>query len=761
MPGLRFSLIFALFPGVAFAQQVEGNEPAQLPEVVVEGQAPVEEQAPEAKPKSKKKAVVTAPKAAKSKPAATPSPAPVVNADANAGADADTSANSGQSAIVETGTSPVRDYVATKTTTGIKTDTPLREIPQSITVVGQEQIRDQGAQNIQDALRYVPGVVADGLGIDSRTDNIIIRGTQAAEFLDGMRRTLGSYTDTYKIEPYFMERIEVLRGPASILYGQAPVGGIVNSISKRPLDEARREITVEYGSFDFKQTKADFTGPLTDDGKWSYRVVALARDSETQVDFTDDDRVGLAPALTYRPVLGTSITVLGQFQKSETGTTQLFLPVIGSRFPSDYGRIPFNRFVSEPGIEKYNTDVASGTLLIDHKFNDAFRFRHSSRYSDVQVDYDTIYVDFFTVDDPSDRLVTRNVYFADYDTSIFNTDTNLEAKFATGALDHKVLFGFDSINSRYQTVWQFTTDNSLFDLYAPVYGQADFVLPDPTVDPLHRVSQTGLYVQDQLRLGDWIGVVGARRDNLRDDIGGEVQEDQATTYRAGLMYELDFGLTPYVSYAESFVPLIGRKFGGGFFEPQEGEMSEAGFKYQAPGTSLVINSAIYDLTESNRLATDLAHPDFQIQTGAVNVRGFEIEAAGRLTSELKIIASYSYTDARYEGGDKKGFQVESVPEHLAAFWAVYDFHTPALDGWSIGGGVRYVGTSLDGLDEIKTPAVGLFDAMIAYENDEWRWSLNGTNLTNEEYLSTCIGGISGTCYNGTLRTITTGLTYKF
>ena len=224
----------------------------------------------------------------------------------------------------ETATGPFKGYAATQTSTGIKTDTPIQEIPQSISVVGAEQIRDQGANTLQEALHYVPGVIADGYGLDSRTDSIFVRGTEAAEYLDGLRRTFNYYVFNYRIDPYFMERIEVLRGPASVLYGQAPVGGIVDAISKRPQEEAYREITVEYGTYDWKQVMTDMTGKLTEDGKWLYRITGLARDADTQVDYVDDDRLAFAPAITYRPVAGTSITLLGHFRDDHTGSTAQF-----------------------------------------------------------------------------------------------------------------------------------------------------------------------------------------------------------------------------------------------------------------------------------------------------------------------------------------------------------------------------------------------------------------------------------------------------
>ncbi len=520
------------------------------------------------------------------------------------------------------GTGPVNGYMAQETTSGIKTDTPLREVPQSVSVVGAEQIRDQNAQSVQDALRYVPGVVADAYGFDSRNDGSFIRGTDPSEFLDGLRHNFNYYSFKYRIEPYFMERVEVLRGPSSVLYGQSAVGGLVNAVSKLPQDKQGGEIGVEYGTFDFKQVKFDTTGLVTSDGKWSYRLSGLARDAETQVDFVDDDRYALQPAITYRPTNDTSITVLGNFQKDQSGSSSQFLPIVGTLYPNSSGRtIPRDRFIGEPG-DHYDTDAASGTLMIDHRFDSTFKIHHTSRYADVHNDYASTYAMFWAspvyVPGSNEEEIYRSKFASVTDSQVFNQDTNLEAKFSTGPVSHKVLGGVDYANFQGKQATQSASNYTPFNVYNPVYGlpetlyayPCDYssgeapVVEAPTCYSDQEVSQTGLYIQDQIRIGNWIAVLGARKDWVENETGGSVQKDDAMTYRAGLMYEFASGFTPYFSYAESFLPVVGTDAALNPFDPQQGRMYELGFKYQPAGANFTINSAIYDISESNRIVYD-------------------------------------------------------------------------------------------------------------------------------------------------------------
>ena len=539
------------------------------------------------------------------------------------------------------GLGPVVGYVAKQSVSGTKTDTPLKEIPQSITVVGRPQMVDQGVKSLQEAVRYAPGVVADLFGLDTRTDSIAIRGQEATvTFVDGLRRFYGNYTNAGRIEPYTLERIEILRGPSSVLYGQSGVGGTINMVSKLPSLVAHNEISFDYGTFQTRELRFDLTGPASPDGTWLYRMIGLGRDANTQVDFVRDDRLLFSPAITFRPSGDTSITLLTQISRDRSGSVQQFLPHEGTLFPGPNGRLPRSRFVGEPNFDRYNVDSRSATLLIDHKFDSRWSFHHGSRFSNTHVVYGQIFP--YIPDrqepflDPQRRWVERDVFFSDTRTSTITSDTNVVGNLDIGPTRHKVLSGFDYSRAFESRSTGFASDAHPFDIFAPGYGLLQLydpstgdLLPGLPVErrPDRAQSQAGLYIQDQIRFGPLVGVFGLRKDwTVNRTLGGASETADALTKRAGLMYELPFGLTPYASYAESFVPVAGVDFFDKGFKPLQGRSVELGFKYQHPGTSFVVNGAIYDATEKNRLQADPDHPGFSIQTNAMaRLRGLEIE----------------------------------------------------------------------------------------------------------------------------------------
>lgn len=671
-------------------------------------------------------------------------------------------------ATTESAYGPVQGYNAKQSATGTKTDTPLRETPQSITVVTADRMRDTGATTVQEAVRYVPGVMADSYGPDSRVDSLTIRGMEPSIYLDGMRTT-NSWWNSQRLDPYALERTEVLRGPSSVLYGSTTTAGLVNLVSKRPQAKELHEVGVQYGSFNRKQVQTDHTGKLSADGEWLYRLIGIVRDSDYQTDYVKDNRVLLMPAITWRPTNATNWTAIATYQKDKTGSSTAFLPHSGTIFPNPNGQIPTSRFVGDPATDLYQTETLSIASLFDRRFSDALKVSHNMRYSDIKGIYNSVYSNSFSATpylDPAQRTVSRYVDFSNSHRKTFTSDTNAELKLNTGPLSHKILVGLDYRRMNENGAAGSYEDLTPFDLYAPVYNPV--ALPAMTTMPGLMQKQLGVYVQDQIRWGSLIGVFGARQDTATSDIAGLApQTDKATTGRAGLMYELPFGLTPYVSYAQSFDPQFGSAPYGndkcldsdnGLCKPVLGEQYEVGFKYR-PSNDLTVNGALFDIKQKNRKTWDAVSNLGYTQIGEARIRGAELEVLATIARDVDLIGAYTYLDAKVLSGDNAGKRIETVPEHQASLWGKYRFSLFGQAGFSLGGGVRYVGAVWDGADTIQTPGYTLYDAMAAWENKNWRFQINGTNLADTVYFTACL--TRGDCFVGTRRTVLSSLTYKF
>lgn len=667
----------------------------------------------------------------------------------------------------ETARSEVRGYVAKRATTATKTDTSILETPQSISVVTADQIEDQKAQSVQELLRYSAGVVADQYGLDSRADSYSIRGNEATQYLNGLRGLNNYYTETTRPDPYNLERVEILRGPSSMLYGAGGVGGIVNLVSKRPQAVAKREIGISLGNYDRKQLNADMTGPLNEDGTLLYRVVTLARETGTQVDYADDQRVLFAPSLTWRPNDRTNLTLLAQYQLNDGRSTPQFLPWSGVLRPNPNGKIPYDTYLSDPDFDRYKTQSAHFGWSFEHILNDTWTLRQNFRYTSSRNKYSSLYPNSFTGGanpyiDVNQRIINRYVDASRSDAKTINLDNNAQARFVTGFAQHTLLMGLDYSRFR-QGISGFSdgAQGNPIDVYDPVYNPVDLSNVVGYQLPMSRQFQTGVYVQDQIRIGQWIATIGLRRDEAkRQSEGSDAQVDRKTTGRYALSYIFDNGWAPYISYAESFQPVQGTDKNGKLFTPQEGEQWELGLKYQPDGSRSRFTAAVYDMRDTNRLTVDPTSVFFSVQKGEIRTRGLELESLMAFDNRLDMIATYSYTDAKYSktnNADEKGEQVETIPRHLASVWGIKRFSLGSIDGFRAGLGARYIGASHDSTGVLETPDVTLVDAMIGLDHGSWRYALNASNLFDKEYVSTCIS--RGDCWLGARRQAIASATY--
>lgn len=665
------------------------------------------------------------------------------------------------SAENESATSSVVGYRAKNAVTATKTDTPLAETPQSVTVVTRDQMVDQGATNLQDALNYAAGVRSDAYGLDSRTDSFLVRGSEPSLYLDGLQMfSSGWYTATARPDPYTLERLEVLRGPAGMLFGAGTAAGVLNMVSKRPQQQAYREVGVQYGSWNRKQLQADFTGPLTADGDWSYRLVALKRDADTQVDHVPDDRSLVMPSLTWRPSAATSLTLQALWQKDKTGTTAQFFPWEGTILPNVNGRLPTSRFIGEPG-DGYDTERKTFGWLFEHKLNDQWTLRQNFRMSRTFNDSHYHYADFFSIpggwglDPTGQRLLGRVNDKSLTWTRMAGIDNHIEGHVDTGALRHTLLLGAEYSRQRQDKAEG--SSYTAIDAYAPVYGDAIGYMPVTEFGSLPRTTQrnAGLYLQDQVKWNNWIFVAGLRHDRSTAGVTGSASETtSATSKRAGAMYLLPSGWSPYLSYTESFTPQAGYDLDGQLFKPLRGEQAEAGIKYQPEGSPTSFTASAFSLKEKNRTVSDNTNPNYGRQVDATKNEGLELELKTTLARDFELIANYTRIHV-----DRK---LTDTPRDQASAWGKYRFAIGSLTGFSAGAGVRYL-SGFNDIDGASTgphvPSVTLVDLMLAYETAQWRYALNINNATDKTYFSTCLA--RGDCWYGKRREVVASATYRF
>jgi iron complex outermembrane receptor protein len=680
--------------------------------------------------------------------------------------------------VVDTPVGPDAGYVAKLTRAGTKTSTPLNEIPQSISIVTREQMADQNVQSMQDALRYTAGVRAEMYGVDNRGDWFTIRGgSEGSVMLDGRRRPLSGYYGNVRDEPYAYERLEVLRGPSSIMAGQNGPGGVVNLVSKRPQAEAQREIGVQLGNYEYKQLNVDLTGPLNQDGTLLYRLVALGRDTDTQVDHTSDERQFIAPSLTWRPNAETSLTLFTEYQRDESNNTTGYFPWVGTILPAPYGQIPWDTFIGEPAWDSYGGKRQRIGYELEQQLTDEWQLRHGLRYEHVDGHLRGMYTLFDGTADPFDsefladnRSVNRMWFASDTDTSVTSTDVLLEGHLNLGGMQHTLLVGADAF--WWREVNPYLQDAATpLDVYTPTYGTfdlppLDFVAGGNDV-PIHT-RQVGLLVQDQVKINErWIVMGGLRYDDLKATIEGEPEPDvdeNAISKRFGVVFLAGNGWAPYVSYSESFEAQTGRGADAQPFKPKRAAQFEAGVRWSSPDERVMATGAVYHLKEKNRLTPDPNNPLFEVEGGEFTTKGLELEVVASLT-KWDLIASYTFTDAKQTASSNPatdaylGKRPHSIPEHAAAAWAVRRFSIGEVDGFRVGAGVRYIGETWDGGDLMAVPSYTLVDALLGFDQGKWRYALNATNLFDKKYIATCLE--RGDCWYGERRQVMASASYRW
>ncbi|OZI71910.1 TonB-dependent siderophore receptor [Bordetella genomosp. 12] len=654
-------------------------------------------------------------------------------------------------------------YVAETSRAGSKTETSILDVPQSISVITRRQMEAQNAQSVTEVLRYVPGVNVETYGIDPKGfDWVMIRGFNAqssSDYKDGLRQGGSGYT-LFRSEPFALERIEVLRGPSSVLYGQGDAGGIINRVSKMPQATPHYEAELEYGTYQRKQAAVDLTGPVNEDATLMYRVIGVARNANTQFtypngDRIEDDRRYIAPSFTWAPSADTRFTLMAEYLRDRSGGTIGTVTINGK---------PTNMRNGDPNFNRFDQDQKSVGYLFEHRFNETFQVRQSMRYGQVNAILDNLLLSGLGA-----TGIQRVARRFDETMANFAMDNQLQADFKTGPLAHTVLVGLD-YNRVHADARRDTGSAPALNPYNPVYG-IDVPTPStPIYDGLERTYQTGLYLQDQIKIAErWMLTVGGRYDWYEQKLENRLsqvdskQTGEHFTGRVGLNYVFANGVAPYVSYAQSFLPNSGTTATGSTFSPSQARQWEAGVKYQPVGSSALYTVAVFDIRKTNVLTNDLSNPGFAIAAGEVKSRGVELEGKFSLGSGWDFTGSYTFVDAEISRSNDgtKGNRPSLVPEHSASGWLNYTFRDSLLAGLSVGAGVRYVGSTYgNNTNTLKIDSHTLVDAGLSYTYDkQLTFSVNATNLFDKDYLATCSDLTD--CYPGNKRAVIGRVKYKF
>ncbi len=676
-------------------------------------------------------------------------------------------------------------YNATHSSVATKTSMPLVRTSQSVSVVTREQIDKQGSMTVAEAVRYTPGVLTNPYGNTRRYDYLAMRGINDGAvdniIIDGLKSMgdPGSYS-SLQIDPYFIERIDVLKGPSSVLYGRSNPGGLASLTTKRPQFTDAARIDLSYGSNDYKSLGFDVTGPLNENV--AYRVVGVAKDADSQVDYVEETRYTLMPSLTLNLSEDTSLNLYAYLQHDPNGGYHGSLPASGTLEKRNGRRLSGSFFEGDPDIEEFKRTQNMLGYEFQHRFNDVWSARQNFRYLDAEVENSQVWQSGYY--DATSDLLYRGFSGGEESLHAWVIDNMLQAEFATGSALHTVVFGLDYQYTKNKTLDEFDyTSVSPLDIANPIYP--DNTLADLAVssNALRRQKQAGLYIQDLIELDSWNLSFGLRQDwydvSIDDAVRGkDANQGEKLSGHVGVLYAFENGISPYLSYSTSFNPTSNYSSGAQILEPTTGKQWEAGVKYQPVGSDDLYTLSFFTIDMENLFAKEnsLVTDNFYKGVGGMKSRGVELEARVNVTEHLRVLGSVTLNDVKYsksyfaynsagEVVDAKGNTPYQTPERMASLWADYSFAEGLLAGLNIGGGARHVGYSWgNDAHDFKVPSYTLFDASIGY--DLSRVGLNGTsirlnanNLTDEYYVASCYNASS--CYLGAERNVVATITHQF
>ena len=639
-------------------------------------------------------------------------------------------------------------YLVPDTSIGTRTDTPLRDIPQSIQIVPQQVLEEQQVNTLNEALKNVPGATQTAPNYIPGFAGFTIRGFSVGDFGPNVTRNGLSVRIPAGTTAIFsnIERVEVLRGPASVLFGEGDPGGTINIVNKQPLRDPFYSVEATIGSYDRYGGAIDLTGPLNDSKTALYRLNASYESADSFVNFSELETSAVAGALKFELGKNTDLKLDLEYSKINQSYPS-GLPAIGTVLPNPNGEIPRDRnFASEDS--EYSPEVFRVGYDLEHRLSENWSLRNAFYYSYLYQKIRGIGVDSL---DPDLRTLQRGGDDRDSKEYIFDLFTNIVGKFSTGAIDHQLLFGVDlrKYNSNYLTLRTF--QGTPIDIFNPVYNSQRLDIVDRPYDDETSTDSIGIYLQDQIALADNFKLLLGGRFDAFDQTDEDLIEDTETSQsgdafspRLGIVYQPIEPISLYASYTRSFSPTIGRSVDGEPFEPGRGTQYEIGVKADI-NNRLSATLALYDLTRTNVTTADPDNPDFEIQTGEQNSQGIELFVSGEILPGWNIIGGYAYTDAQITEDEtfEVGNRINNVAESSFNLWTSYEIQQGNLQGLGFGIGFFYVGDRQGDLDNsFPLPSYFRTDAAIFYNRGQFRAALNFRNLFDVDYFESAYGDLS-------------------
>lgn len=652
-----------------------------------------------------------------------------------------------------------------------KLETPDIETPQAVSIVTRQQYEEQGAISVRQAVSYTPGVYSNQIGASNRFDYIVLRGFSDGSldnvYLDGLKMMGDTNShSSLVIDPWFLDSVEVVRGPASVLYGRSSPGGIVALNSRKPSFDPGGEVKLFAGNNNQRGAAFDVTGPVDDNDRVAVRLTGMTRYADSQFDHLKEQRYAIAPSLTWRITDHTRLELMAYLHRDPEGGSHSGLPYEGTVVPHAGKKISNTFFEGEDDYDNYDRRENMVGYNVEHAFDSGWSVRQKLRYLHTTVDLNQVYAAGWL----NDTELNRGYSGSDESLSAVTLDNQIDGSIDTGIINHRLLFGVD-YQRRSNNVTASYGSFPAIDAFHPVYG-ADPLSISVYSREKHKLEQTGIYAQDQMSLDRWRLTLGGRHDQVKITNVNKINDTSDTldqnhfSSRAALMYLFDSGFAPYVSYSTAFTPTSFTDEYGKILQPMKGKQWEAGLKFQPEGSQTMYSASVYRINQEN-IATKVEPTDPYRSIGEIESEGVELEAVGQLTDNLRLQAAYTYNDIRYKksSAQEQGNRAVYAPRNQASAWLSYDVKDGVLNGLTVGSGVRYVnGITSDRQNTHTLPSYTLVDLAVGYDLSHvglkgLSAQVNVNNLTDKRYVAAC--NSLSYCYFGAERSIVGSLSYRF